>query len=174
MPDLKSIPDVMKWRLAAKLAAHLPALYDSAYRRVVGEKYDEIEQEIWMALSNMALDIVCDLSLPTSNAGELADSLRIVMTIFFGPDYNSEILKISQEGAVVLVKRCPLPSRNLEIGAEDPATFHKCMALTLTTIPRLNKKYSARFVRTMCTGDRQCEIKIEEANLPEKDGSKKK
>ena len=97
MPDLKSIPDEVKWRLAAQLAALLPALYDSAYRGVVGEKYDEIEQEIWMELSRMASDIVHDLSLPTSNAGELADSLRIVMGILFGPDYTAETLEISHE-----------------------------------------------------------------------------
>jgi len=174
MPDLKSIPDEVKWRLAAKLAALLPALYDRAYRGVVGERYDEIEQEIWMELSRMALDIARDLSLPTSNAGELADSLRLVMGILFGPDYKSETLEISKGGAVVLVKRCPLPASSLERGAEDTSTFHKCMALTLTTVPLLNKGYSARFVRTMCTGDRQCEIKIEEVKPPDKAEHKKK
>ena len=67
MPDLKSVPDEVKWRLAAQPAS--PALYDRAYRDVVGGKYDEIEQEIWMDLSRMALDIVRDLSLPTGNVG---------------------------------------------------------------------------------------------------------
>lgn len=167
MPDLKSVPDEVKWRLAAQLAALLPALYDRAYRGVVGEKYDEIEQEIWMELSRMALDIARDLSFPTSNAGELADSLRTVMGILFGPDYKSETLEISKGGAVVLVKRCPLPVSSLERGAGDIATFHKCMALTLTAVPLFNKGYSARFVRTMCTGDRQCEIKIEEVKKPD-------
>jgi hypothetical protein len=174
VPDLKSIPDEVKWRLAAQLAALLPALYDRAYRGVVGEKYDEIEQEIWMDLSRMVFDIVRDLSLPTSNAGELADSLRTVMGILFGPDYKSETLEISKGGAVVLVKRCPLPDSSLDRGAGDPSTFHKCMVLTLTTVPLLNKGYSARFVRTMCTGDRQCEIKIEEAIQPENSEHKKK
>ena len=89
------------------------------------------------------------------------------MGILFGPDYKSETLEISQGGAVVLVKRCPLPASSLERGAEDIATFHKCMALTLTTVPLLNNGYSARFVRTMCTGDRQCEIKIEEVKKPD-------
>lgn len=167
MPDLKSIPDDVKWRLSAKLAALLPALYDRAYRGAVGEKYDEIEREIWMELSRMAFDIACDLSLPTSNAGEIADSLRIVMGILFGPDYKSETLEISKGGAVVLVKRCPLPVRRHDIGTGDTATFHKCMVLTLTTVPQLNKNYTARFVRTMCTGDRQCELKIEEAKQPD-------
>ena len=67
MPDLKSIPDDTKWQLAAKLAALLPALYESAYRGVVGEKYDEIEQEIWMGLSHMVSTIVRDLCAPRQN-----------------------------------------------------------------------------------------------------------
>jgi hypothetical protein len=48
------------------------------------------------------------------------------------------------------------------------------MVLTLTTVPLLNKGYSARFVRTMCTGDRQCEVKIEEVKQPDKAEHKKK
>lgn len=174
MPHLKSIPDEVKWRLAAKLAALLPVLYESAYRGVVGEKYDEIEQEIWMELSRMALDIVQDLSLPTSTASELAESMRTVMTILFGPDYKSETLKVSKDGVVVLIRQCPLLESGHDLGAGGPGIFHKCMVLTLTTVPLLNKGYTARFVRTMCTGDRQCEIKIEEAKQPGKDEQKKK
>jgi hypothetical protein len=174
MPDLKSIPDDMKWRLAAKLAALLPALYERAYRGVVGEKYDEIEQEIWMELSRMALEIVRDLSLPASTASELAGSMRTVMTILFGPDYKSENLEVSKDGAVVIIRRCPLLEASHNLGVGGPGIFQKCLALTLTTIPLLNKGYSARFVRTMCTGDRQCEIKIQEAKQPGKDEHKKK
>ncbi|MGA2912154.1 MAG: hypothetical protein ABSE07_01410 [Methanoregula sp.] len=166
MPDLKSIPDEVKWRLAAKLAALLPALYERAYRNVVGEEYDEIEQEIWMELSRMALDIIRDLSLPKGNASEIGSSLRIVMAILFGPDYKSETLEVSKGGAVILIKQCPLADSSYDTGAGETRTFRRCMALTLTTIPFLNKDYSARFVRTLCTGDRQCEIKIEEAQQP--------
>jgi hypothetical protein len=170
MPDLNSIPDEVKWRLAAKLAA----LYDRAYRDVVGERYDEIEEDIWMKLSSMALEIVRDLSLPSRNAGELAESMRTVMTILFGPDYKSETLNVSKDGAVVLIRQCPLIETGHNVGAGGPGTFHKCMVLTLTSVPQLNNRYSARFVRTMCTGDRQCEIKIEEAKQPGKDEQKKK
>jgi len=173
MPDLKTIPDGVKWRLAAKLAALLPAMYEAAFRDVAGDKYDEIEQGIWMELSFMVDEIVRNLSLPVSNAGELADSLRTVMAILFGPDYTSETLEFSKDGAVVLVKRCPLPDKYHNAKAGDMPTFHRCMALTLTTIPYLNKKYTARFVRTMCTGDRQCELKIEAAE-PDKNQSEKK
>jgi hypothetical protein len=173
VPDLKSIPDDVKWRLAARLAALLPALYEAAFRDVAGGKYDEIEQDIWMEISVIVNDIVRDLSLPVSTAGELADSLRTVMAILFGPEYKSETLHFSDEGAVVLVKRCPLPARVHDSEGGGTSTFNRCMALALTTVPFLNKKYSSRFVRTMCTGDRQCELKIEESKPDKKDQKKK-
>ena len=173
MPDLKSIPDDVKWRLAARLAALLPALYEAAFRDVAGGKYDEIEQQIWMEISIIVGDIVRALSLPVSTAGELADSLRTVMAILFGPEYKSETLDFSDDGAVVLVKRCPLPACRHDSGSGDTPAFNRCMALTLTTVPSLNKKYSARFVRTMCTGDRQCELKIEGVKPDKKDQKKK-
>jgi hypothetical protein len=174
MTNLKDIPDEVKWRYAAKLVALLPALYDCAFRPAVGKKFDEIEQNIWIDISRMVFGIVRDLSLPTGTAKEVADSLRVVMTILFGPDYKSETLEIAKSGAVVLVKRCPLPASRTNSSTGDMKTFHKCMALTLTTVPQLNKNYSARFVRTMCTGDRQCEIKIEEVKQPGKDDPGKK
>jgi hypothetical protein len=174
MPDLKSIPDDTKWQLAAKLAALLPALYESAYRGVVGEKYDEIEQEIWMGLSHMVSTIVRDLALPARTACEIAESIRIVLTIWFGPDYKSETLEVSKDGTVFLIRRCPFLDTSHAFVGEGSGTFQKCMALILTTVPLLNKNYSARFVRTMCTGDRQCEIKIFEVKKALADEGMKK
>jgi len=174
MPDLKSIPEDTKWQLASKLAALLPALYESAYRGVVGEKYDEIEQEIWMGLSHMVSTIVRDLSLPSRTAGEIAESIRTVLTIWFGPDYKIETLEVSKDGTVVLVRRCPFLNTGHTFAGGGSGTFQKCMALILTTVPLLNKNYSARFVRTMCTGDRQCEIKIFEVKKALTDEGKKK
>jgi len=174
MPDLKSIPDDTKWQLAAKLAALLPALYERAYRGVVGEKYDEIEQEIWMGLSHMVSTIVRDLSLPSGTANEIAESIRTVLTLWFGPDYKIETLEVSKEGTVVLIRRCPFLDTGHNYTAGGSGTFQKCMALILTTVPLLNKNYSARFVRTMCTGDRQCEIKIFQVKKALTDEGKKK
>jgi hypothetical protein len=164
MTDLKDIPDEKKWRLAAEFSARLPDLYDTAFRPVAGEKYDKIEQEIWMELSRTAFSIARDLSLPTGTAQELGETLRIVMVILFGPGFRTETLKVADDRSVILVKGCPLMEHAPAIeGAQNPV-FRRCMAFTLTAVPLLNKKYSARFVRTMCTGDRQCEIKIAEAD----------
>ena len=173
MPDINSIPDVVKWRLAADCAARLPALYDVAFRKVLGEKYDEIEREIWIELSRRAVTIVKDLALPVKNAHDLAESMRTVMIILFGPDYKSETIDVSDDGSVILIKRCPFLDTGYEIGANGEHTFPRCMALTLTTIPTLKKDYSARYVRSMCTGDRQCEIKISSEKKPETTESEK-
>ena len=174
MPDLKSIPDDIKWRLAADCAARLPALYDVAFRKVLGEKFDEIEREIWIELSSRALTIVKDLALPVKNAHDLAESMRTVMIILFGPDYKSETIDVSDDGSVILIRRCPFLDTGIESGANGEHTFPRCMALTLTTIPALQKDYSARYVRSMCTGDRQCEIKVNSEKKSETTESRNK
>jgi len=167
MPDLKSIPDAVKWRLAADWAARLPALYDVAFRKILGEKYDEIEREIWIELSRRANTVARGLALPVKDAHDLAESMRTVMAILFGPDYSSETINVSDEVSVILVKRCPFLETGYEIGADGEHTFPRCMALALTTIPVLKKEYSARYVRSMCTGDRQCEIRISPDKKPD-------
>ena len=176
MPDLKSIPDDVKWRLAADCASRIPALYDVTFRKVLGEKYDEIEREIWIELSRRAVSITRDLGLPIKNAHDLAESMRTVMIILFGPDYKSETIDVSDEGSVILIKLCPFLETGYESGAMGEHTFLRCMALTLTMIHALNNKYSARYVRSMCTGDRQCEIKVSSEKKPEtvESGNKKK
>ncbi len=173
MTELKDIPEETRWRIAAEFAAHLPVLYEAAFRPVVGERYDEIEQEVWIHLSRTASDIARDLSLPVGTAQELAETMRIVMVILFGPGFKNEALEVSPERSVILVKQCPLLEHSATSGNTADPVFRRCMAFTLTAVPLLNKKYSARFVRTMCTGDRQCEVKIEETGDPVT-GTKKK
>lgn len=163
MTGLHDIPDEMKWRIAAEFASRLPARYDAAFRPVLEGKYDEIEQEVWMDLASSAFAIARDLSLPVGTAEEIAGSMRIVMVILFGPGFKNEMLKVSDDRAVVIVRRCPFLEHSTGPADAKNPLFRRCMAFTLTAVPLLNKRYSARFVRTMCTGDRQCEIKIGEA-----------
>ncbi|MEI7856926.1 MAG: hypothetical protein WCH85_05415 [Methanomicrobiales archaeon] len=93
--------------------------------------------------------------------------MRIVYTILFGPDYKSETIDVSEDGSVILIKRCPFLDTGYETGAPGEHTFPRCMALTLTTVPAMKRDYSARYVRSMCTGDRQCEIRISPGKKPD-------
>jgi hypothetical protein len=174
MTGLDSIPDEVKWRIAAGFSAQLPAYYDRAFRDIVGDRYDEIEQDIWMEAAGNAFTIAKNLSLPTGTVQDLAETMRTVMVILFGPEYKSETLEISKDGSVIIIRRCPLLAAGYDAGTDGDRTFRKCMALILTGIPRLNKDFSARFVRTMCSGDRQCEIKVAKSVPPAVDKKTKK
>lgn len=174
MPELSSIPDETRWKIAAGFSAALPSLYDRAFRPAVGERYDGIEQQVWMAAAARIAGIAQGLALPTGTAPELAETMRIVMSILFGPDFKHEALELSEDGSVLIVRRCPLITEAYDAGNNGERTFHKCMAFVLTGIPQLNRDFSARYVRTMCAGDRQCEIRIARnpPQSPEKAGKK--
>ena len=161
LTDLRSIPDETRWKLAAQCAARIPILYERILRPVVGDSYHEYEQRVWMELADLALDIGRHLQLPGKNARQIAESLRTVNTILFGPDFKEEIIEVGEDGAVLVHRRCPFLLQTGGTGAASDGMFQRCMAFTLTSQNRFNPKYEARFVRAMCAGDRQCEIKIQ-------------
>jgi len=161
MQDLRSIPDDVKWKISAKGAARLPAIYEVVFSPVVGKRYDELEQEIWVEFSKFGFDIARSLHLPITNAENLAQSMSIVRAILFGPDYKDEVMEIGDDGAVAIVKHCPFVDEAAGIGASPDRAFKRCLAFTLSTQKIMNPEYKSRFVRAMCMGDRQCEIKID-------------
>ncbi len=160
MPDLKAIPDETKWKLAAQCAALLPLLYGHVFRPVVGSAYDEHEQEIWLELANISSDIVRSLKLPARNAPEIAESIRTVNAILFGPDFKDEVIEVGDDGTVLVIRRCPFLLEGGGLGSPAEKMFHRCMVFTLALQNRINPGFESRFVRAMCMGDRQCEIKI--------------
>lgn len=166
MAGINSVPDEVKWRIAAEFAANLPVLYDREFRAVLGDTYDSVEQKAWLGTSTIVADMVKSLSLPHRTAMQLAETLDIVMKVLFGPDFKNEVLDIPGDSAVLIVRRCPILAHATRSGLTGEQAFNKCMALTLGSVPVLNKEFSARFVRTMCTGDRQCEIKIQKVPAP--------
>ena len=93
MPDLKDIPDNVRWKCAAECAAKLPALYEIAFRGALGNKYDALEQEIWMEIACMLRDVVHDCFLPVKDAREIARSIQSATIILFGPEYGGEVIE---------------------------------------------------------------------------------
>ena len=166
VPDFRSVPDDTKWLIATQYAAHLTAIYEKVFRPVIQNRYDELEQEVWIHMAEFSREIAKSLRLPVGTARDLAESLRLVMTLFFGPDLKEEILEVGKEGAVIIIRRCPVLTSD-SISENGP--FHRCMAFTLSSQKKMNPEFSSRFVRAMCMGDRQCEIKIE----PDKEALKK-
>jgi len=161
MRDLRSIPDDVKWKISAKGAARLPAMYEVVFSPVAGDRYDELEQEIWVEFSKFGFDIARSLKLPITNAEDIAQSMSIVRAILFGPDYKDEVMEVGDNGSVIIVKHCPFVAEAAGMGASPERAFKRCLAFTLSTQKNLNPNYKSRFVRAMCMGDRQCEIKVD-------------
>jgi len=143
-------------------------MYEVVFRPVAQENYDELEQGIWVELAKLSLDIAQTLQLPVRNAQEIAQSLVLVNAILFGPEYKGESIEVGDDGAVIMVRRCPLLSEGGSAGGSPNGAFRRCMAFTLTSQNNFNPKYASRFVRAMCMGDRQCEIKVEPEKEPQK------
>jgi hypothetical protein len=169
MPDLDSIPDRMKWQIAAHLASSLPIHYDLVFRHAMTDRYDEMEQGIWIAIGRQARSVADSHQLPVGTAGDVARTLGIVSSVFFGPEFREETIAIDHEKAVILIKMCPLLLRELETGQPNDLFFHKCLAFSISAVESLNPAYTLRFVRSMCMGDKNCEMKIITKEIADKE-----
>jgi len=154
------IPDEMRWQAAAKIASLLPVTYGMVFRDNVGDGYDRLEQQVFVALAHEARGITQTFSLPVRNARDLVATLAILITVFFGPETKSEQVSFESDRAVLLIKKCPLLLREQEYHAHPGDVFNRCLAFSIAAIEELNPEYTLRFVRAMCQGDRHCEMKI--------------
>jgi hypothetical protein len=154
------IPDTLKWQIAARIASSFPVMYDMAFRPSLGEEYDLLEQDIWIHLGTEAAHVARSFSLPAGNSEEIASTLVTMFSVFFGPETKHEQVKFEGDRAVVMIKRCPFLTRDMEMRRDAVHLFSKCLAFAITTTEALNPEYTLRFVRSMCMGDRNCEMKI--------------
>ena len=164
----------VRWQAAARMASLIPVLYRMAYREVVGERYDQIEQQVWVVLAQEAQGLAVRVGLPAGTAQDLASTLSIITTVFFGPETSFEQAGFDGDRAVLMVKRCPFLLRESEFGAEPGAVFNRCLAFSIAAVEALNPDYTLRFVRGACQGDRNCEVKITRKETVEKEEQEKK
>jgi hypothetical protein len=174
MVDLRDIPEGTRWQIATKILSSLPIMYDIAFREAVGERYDELEYQVWLELGKDAMDIAKAFHLPVSTAAEVAGDLRLITRIIFGAEYRYEVLEISKDRATLLTRTCPFLGSAYEYGGTAKHLFPKCLAFSVAVVETLNPRFTARFVRSLCMADRSCEMAIltkEEAQkIDEKEG----
>jgi hypothetical protein len=170
MPDPDPIPDEMKWKIAAKLVSALPVMYDITFRDAVGEDYDRLEMEIWMHMAGEAGAVARSFQLPASDAEEIMHTLRVIQTVFFGPEIRTEPGLSNPDRAVIMIRRCPFLYREKEMRETGGQLLTRCLAFSIATVEVLNPAYTLRFVRSMCAGDRNCELKIIRKTDAEKEG----
>jgi hypothetical protein len=163
--DVDEIPDRTKWQIASRLASKLPVMYDFVFREHIGEHYDELEQDIWIEIGKQSKEVANAFRLPLNTAPEIADAHRIIAIIFFSADYAVEHLKIAEDRSVLRVTRCPFIFREMEIRGRTEPLFSRCLTFGISSVEALNPGYTLRFVRSMCMGDKTCEMKVVRKDL---------
>ncbi len=155
------IPDTMKWQVASHLVSALPVMYEITFRDLVGENYERLEQQIWVNLAREARSVADSFRLPTGNAEELMSTLQLIQLVFFGPEMRTEEVPITVDRAVLVIRRCPFAVREMEMrAAGNEHLLSRCLAFSIAAIEELNPAFTMRYVRSMCTGDRTCELRI--------------
>ena len=160
MVDIRDIPEGTRWQIATRILSSLPVMYDIAFRGAVGKQYDELEYHVWIELGRDALDIAKAFQLPVTRAAELARSLRLITVLLFGPEFRYEVLEISGDRATLITKTCPFLESSHEYGGTPKNLFPRCLAYSVAVVETLNPKFTARFVRSLCMGDRACEMSV--------------
>lgn len=171
MPVRDPISPELKWQVVSRLFTSLPVMYDITFRDAVGDDYDTLEHRIWIHVAGEAKAFAEGANLPAENAREIMDTLRIVFLVFFGPDLRTEEIPINSDRSVLMIKRCPFMARNLAMKGGSECLLSRCLAFSIATVESLNPGFTLRFVRSMCSGDRTCELKImtrEDADKEEK------
>ena len=175
MVDENEIPEGKKWLIASRLVSRLPVMYDIAFRKIVGDSYDTIERDIWIELAKEAKTVADAFRLPTKTAPDLAVTYRIIANIFFGPAYTMEHIRLGEDRSVIRITRCPFVFCETEMHCQFGHLFSRCLTFSVATIEILNPEYTLRFVRSMCMGDKSCEMKIvKKDTVEEKEQGKKK
>lgn len=165
------IPDEARWKVAGRLAASIPVMYDFAFRDFVRDRYDDIERDIWLEIGKEVKIVADSFKLPSKTPKEIASTLLTVATIFFGPDWVRNLGDPGEDTAVLITKRCPFRMKEEELRGRPDFHIQKCLAFTTMAVENLNREYTVRFVRSMCMGDKHCEMKVvkKEAAPPKKE-----
>lgn len=154
------LSDTVRWEIATKISSEISVLYGQFLRDAIGDDSDRIEQQVWVILAREAKKIAHTYGLPVRTAGEIADTLRTIITIFFGPETKSELAVFDNDRAVLMIRRCPFQVREKELQSATEAIFNRCLAFSIAAVETLNPEYTLRFVRSACQGDRHCEMRI--------------
>jgi hypothetical protein len=169
---MKDISMEMRWQIAARSASSLPVVCTAILRTRLGTAYDDhLVEEIWCHVGDEASAIAKGLDLAVKPADRLASSLLEILRILFGQEFRGEILDLDSDRAVVLINRCPILMRAMELGEHSPAFFHPCMACCVSATESLHSDFSVRFIRAMCLGDKNCELRVGKREELDKGGN---
>jgi len=162
MISIEDITSDKRWEIAAKSASAMPLIYDMHFRKVLGEKYDEIERSIWTEGGKEVKNLATALGLPSDNAIEVNEAFGVIGTILFGPEFRFGIVEATKDRVVQKVIECPILNMAREMGLHpETVALKACMTFHKSAVENLNPEYTHRLNANMCSGSRYCEMIIE-------------
>lgn len=162
MVSLEDIPAETRWEIAARSASVVPLLYDMHFRKVLREKYDDIELPIWVKSANEMKNLANELGLPLSNAKEISESMGVIAAILYGREMKMELIEGNEDRAIGRMTECAVLNRAKEMGLDPEISAQTaCRQVLKTEAEALNPEFTQRSTMSMCAGDSFCEMVIE-------------
>ena len=163
MVSLEDIPFKERWKIASKSASFVPLMYDSHFRKVLGEKYDEIERPIWIEAGKEIKNLAMSLGLPSGNARQIGETLGIINSISYGPESRYETLEETKHGVIGKMTGCAILNSAMQMGLDPKiVALPACRTLIRSAVESLNPDYTILpGTMNMCSGDNYCELVIE-------------
>ena len=160
MVEIEQIPIELRWRLAARMLAALPLVYNQALREKMGEEYDTIEQQVLGTVARDSRALAAAFQIPIHGPRSLAEIVGVTNAILFGPGFAIESDE-GPDGVVLRMTSCPMMGVAREIGLEPQRAYPACTAFHASLIESLNPEFQLIQKKAICKGDAYCEMVIE-------------
>jgi hypothetical protein len=167
MANIEDIPAEVRWEMATRSASSQSAAFDMMVRPIIGDKMDEIWDQIMAEGGKGSKAMAESLGLPTGNAIEVDDASSIIAEIIMGPEFKYEVIEADEDRVRGRFTGCPWLNALQRAGLRPTAGFpNPCQSYSQNSVESLNPKYTMRYDKRMCTGDQYCEYVIEPRSTP--------
>jgi hypothetical protein len=155
--ELDDIPAEVKWKIATRSFQSFFSGYGTAFRQILDEKtVKNVEEIVWTERGKEIKRIADMLKLPSENAIDVNNALKIVGMIIMGKR-EYEIQDAASELVINHFTTCPNFNAHAEIYVPVISMPDLCQAYCTSAVESLNPKYTQMFTKRMCAGDDYCE-----------------
>ena len=160
MADTERIPIEARWRIATRSVSALTMGYEMALETALGEQYAGIVERVWRERGADAGVYASAFGMPVRNAREIAEALRAISRVVYGPEFETRLMRSSDDVAVVYTLECPLLNCTREMGGEPERACTSCRAFASAAVEGMNPAYALQFRSGMCLGEDHCQMNI--------------
>ena len=152
-----NIPAELKWKIATMTFKNFFSGYGLAFRQVLDEKSVKyVEEAVWAEEGKKVKKIADILKLPSENAIDVSNTLKIVKMIIMGKgEYETQ--DMASELVIDHFTTCPNFNAHNEMYIPVISMPDICQAYCTSAVESLNPKYTQMFTKRMCAGDDYCE-----------------